>query len=112
DYPVGQVSWHDAVAFCQWLSRKEGKTYRLPTEAEWEWACRAGCLGRYHFGDDSRRLGEYAWFADNSNNRSQPVGQKKPNAWGLFDMHGNLAEYCADWHGEFPTGRVIDSTGP
>ena len=112
DYPVGQLSWDDAVAFCQWLSRKEGKTYRLPTEAEWDWACRAGSVTEYHFGDDEALLGEYAWFAQNSDDHSHPVGQKKPNPWGLYDMHGNIAEFCQDWWGPLAAGDVVDPTGP
>jgi formylglycine-generating enzyme required for sulfatase activity len=112
EFPVGQVSWDDAVAFCKWLSRKERKNYRLPTEAEWDWACRAGSAAPHHFGEDARRLGEFAWYEDNSGDRSQAVGQKKPNAWGLYDMHGNIAEYCSDWFADYPTARVTDPTGP
>ncbi|HEV3142978.1 MAG TPA: SUMF1/EgtB/PvdO family nonheme iron enzyme, partial [Gemmataceae bacterium] len=112
-YPVGQLSWYDAVKFCQWLSEKEKKTYRLPTEAEWAWACRAGNAGIYQFGDDQSKLGEYAWFAENSGGRTHPVGEKKPNAWGLFDMHGNVCEYCQDWHEkQLPAGDAVDPTGP
>lgn len=112
NYPIGQLSWNDAVEFCNWLSKKEHKTYRLPTEAEWEWACRAGNAAKYHFGDDANLLREYAWFSDNSEGRSHPVGEKKPNAWGLFDMHGNASEYVIDWMGPRPTGKVIDPRGP
>jgi formylglycine-generating enzyme required for sulfatase activity len=113
DSPVGQLSWQDAAAFCEWLSKKEGKTYRLPTEAEWEWACRAGSGGRYHFGDDAEKLGEYAWFADNADGKVHPVGTKKPNAWGLFDTHGNVAEYCLDRYAEeLPKGTAADPKGP
>jgi serine/threonine protein kinase/formylglycine-generating enzyme required for sulfatase activity len=112
DFPVAQVSWNDAVAFCKWLSGKEGKTYRLPTEAEWEWACRAGTTTKYSFGDDARELGEYAWFRDNADGKSHPVGGKRPNAWGLFDMHGNVAEYCTDRYGELPAVDETDPKGP
>jgi serine/threonine protein kinase/formylglycine-generating enzyme required for sulfatase activity len=113
DSPVGQLSWQDAGAFCAWLSKKEGKTYRLPTEAEWEWACRAGSAGRYHFGDDAAKLGDYAWFADNADGKTHPVGTKKPNAWGLFDTHGNIAEYCLDRYAEeLPKGKATDPRGP
>ena len=112
DYPIGQVSWHDAVEFCKWLSRKEGRTCRLPTEAEWEWACRAGSEGPYSWGDDPAQVGDYAWYHDNSGDRSHPVGQKKPNAWGLYDMYGNIAEYCEDWSADLPTGVPTDPHGP
>ena len=112
DYPVGQLSWNDAAAFCHWLSGKEHRTYRLPTEAEWEWACRAGSEGAYSFGDDANELGDYAWYADNSDGKSHPVGRKKPNAWGLYDMHGNIAEYCQDWYADLPTGVRTDPKGP
>jgi formylglycine-generating enzyme required for sulfatase activity len=88
--PVEQVSWDDAVEFCKKLSQKEGKTYRLPTEAEWEYACRAGTTTKFSFGDDESQLGEYAWYGKNSGMKTHPVGKKKPNAWGLFDMHGNV----------------------
>ena len=96
--PVEQVSWDDAVEFCKRLSAEEGKTYRLATEAEWEYACRAGTTTRYSFGDDPASLGEYAWYSDNSDGKTHPVGEKKPNAWGLHDMHGSVGEWCADWH--------------
>jgi formylglycine-generating enzyme required for sulfatase activity len=113
EHPVGQVSWNDAAAFCEWLSRKEKKTYRLPTEAEWEWACRAGSLAAYYFGDDPAALVEYAWSAENSGGKSHTVGSKRPNAWGLFDMHGNVSEHCLDWFDEQPaTGRATDPRGP
>jgi formylglycine-generating enzyme required for sulfatase activity len=94
--PVDLVSWEDAVAFSRKLSEKEGQTYRLPTEAEWEYACRAGTQTRFGFGDDYKDLGEYAWYYGNSRGATHPVGRKKPNAWGLFDMYGNVGEWCAD----------------
>ncbi|MCI0683535.1 MAG: protein kinase [Gemmataceae bacterium] len=112
EYPVGQLSWNDAAKFCQWLSGKEKRRYRLPTEAEWEWACRAGAMTGYHFGERSDAMDDYVWHAGNSDNRSHPVGLKKPNPWGLFDMHGNINEYCQDWMGPLGTGRVIDPRGP
>ena len=100
------------MAFCERLSAEEGKTYRLPTEAEWEYACRAGNTTRYSFGDDPASLGEYAWYNRNSDGKTHPVGEKKPNAWGLHDMHGNLWEWCADWHGLYASEEVSDPSGP
>ncbi len=94
--PAMTMTHHAAMEYCRWLSAKTGKTYRLPTEAEWEYACRAGSKTAYAFGDDPKQLGEYGWFFDNSNGGPQLGGKKKPNAWGLFDMHGNVAEYCVD----------------
>jgi len=97
DLPVVNVTWNDAVAFCEWLSGKEARRYRLPTEAEWEYACRAGSSGRYYWGDDDSRRNEYAWTGENSGGGPHPVGTLKPNAWGLYDMLGNAYEYCADY---------------
>ena len=97
--PVEYVSWSDAQAFCERLSELTGQKYRLPTEAEWEYACRAGTKTRFNFGNDDSQLGDYAWFKGNSDNETHPVGQKKPNPWGLYDMHGNVLEWCEDgWH--------------
>jgi len=98
--PVEEVSWEEAVAFCKKLSSRENKTYRLPTEAEWEYACRAGSTTKYCFGDSESQLGDYAWNDKNSNFSTHPVGQKQQNNWGLYDMHGNVYEWCQDWYGE------------
>jgi formylglycine-generating enzyme required for sulfatase activity len=98
--PVSNVSWYDAVAFCDWLSELSGDGYRLPTEAEWEYACRAGTTTRYSFGDSTHDLGLYAWYSGNAGKRTQTVGNLRANAWGLHDMHGNVWELCSDWYDE------------
>jgi formylglycine-generating enzyme required for sulfatase activity len=112
--PVVNVSWNDAVAFCEWLSKKENVKYRLPTEAEWEYACRAGNNGRYYWGDDDSKLGEYAWHGGNAGGRPHSVGEHKPNAFGLYDMLGNAYEYCSDWWTKepYPDKEATDPTGP
>lgn len=100
DLPVGHVSWDDVQEFIQKLNEKEGTDkYRLPSEAEWEYACRAGTTTRYSFGDSESKLGDYAWYDDNSGNKPHPVGMKLPNPWGLYDMHGNVWEWVQDkWY--------------
>lgn len=94
--PVVNITYLAAQKFCKWLSAKTGYFYRLPTEAEWEYAARAGKQTAYHFGDTPEKLGEYAWFYENSDGHYHPVGTKKPNPWGLYDMHGNVAEWTLD----------------
>ena len=114
--PVDGVSWNDATEFCKKLSEKTRQTVRhtirLPTDAEWEYACRAGTQTAFSFGDDPAELGDYAWWDGNSAKTTHPVGQKKPNAWGLYDIHGNVLEWCVDWFGEDPKGPVTDPSGP
>jgi formylglycine-generating enzyme required for sulfatase activity len=115
DNPVEQVSWHDAQEFIKRLNSKEGHSrYRLPTEAEWEYAARAGTTTRYSFGDDAGQLGQYAWYEDNSGPSTHPVGQKKPNPWGLYDMHGNVLEWVQDWYGDryYSNSPGTDPKGP
>lgn len=98
DHPVENVNWLEAQEFVRRLNAKEGhERYRLPTEAEWEYAARAGSTTKYCFGDDERDLGDYAWYGSNSGCVTHPVGQKQPNAWGLYDMHGNVWEWVQDW---------------
>ncbi len=108
-----QVSWDDAQEFLGKLNLMEKtNTYRLPTEAEWEYACRAGSTTRFCFGDEEAELEDYAWYEENSEGKTHPVGQKQPNAWGLYDMHGNVWEWCQDWYGDYPAGPVTDPRGP
>ncbi len=130
DHPVVSVSWNDATAFCQWLSKKESKTYRLPSEAEWEYACHAGTTTRYYSGDDPETLAKVGNVADGTFNSkfpreytikakdgyvfTAPVGKFKPNAFGLYDMHGNAWQWCADWYRDDYYGKspADDPTGP
>ena len=118
NYPATYISWDDAVAFCKKLSSNEGKTYRLPTEAEWEYACRAGTKTAWSFGNDEKELGDYAWYKENTadigEQYAHQVRLKKPNAFGLYDMHGNVWEWCHDYYGEdyYKQSPAKDSTGP
>jgi formylglycine-generating enzyme required for sulfatase activity len=130
DHPVVQISWNDAEAFCRWLSRREDKHYRLPTEAEWEYACRAGTQTAYVWGDNPldgkgwancrdrtfslkfpKANGPIFIWSDNYAFTS-PVGVFKPNSWGLYDMIGNASEWCSDWYGPYPEGNALDPKGP
>jgi formylglycine-generating enzyme required for sulfatase activity len=120
--PVEMVSWFDATNYCARLTQQEraagriptNSVYRLPTEAEWEYACRGWTSTRFSYGDDPdyTNLTEYAWYHDNSTNMTHPVGQKLPNPWGLYDMHGNVFEWCQDWYGPYPGGIALDPQGP
>ena len=113
DCPVEHVSGDDAQKFIENLNQKEGiNKYRLPTEAEWEYACRAATETVYSFGDEVDKLGDYAWYKENSEERTHPVGQKKPNAWGLYDMYGNVLEWCQDGYVDYPSKSVVDPIGP
>jgi len=115
--PVENVSWDDCQRFLEKLNAKTGMQrgkFVLPTEAQWEYACRAGSATRYCFGDEELALGEYAWYGANSGNTTHPVGEKKPNAWGLHDMHGNVWEWCQDWYNVryYANTPTDDPTGP
>ncbi len=107
NHPVEMVSWEDVQEFITNLNERTGENrYRLPTETEWEYACRSGSPGAYCFGDDESLLGGYAWYNTNSDSKTHPVGGKKPNSWGLYDMHGNVWEWCQDWYGDYSPGLV------
>jgi formylglycine-generating enzyme required for sulfatase activity len=110
--PVEKVSWGDCQEFLQKLSVKVGKTFRLPTEAQWEYACRAGTASAFHFGESVSALKDYAWFGHSSSGMTQPVGGRKPNAWGLHDMAGNVSEWCQDRYGPYGKGTPTDPKGP
>jgi formylglycine-generating enzyme required for sulfatase activity len=118
-HPVESVSWKDAVEFCKRLSerpeeRRLGRVYRLPTEAQWEYACRAGSRARFFFGADDRLLGDHAWHGGNAGDHTHPVGTRKPNAWGLFDMHGNVWQWCQDYYDAdyYAQSQARDPSGP
>lgn len=117
NHPVENVSWQNAVRFCERLSSLEaekaaGNRYHIPTEAEWEYACRAGSESLYHFGDDATKLGEFAWHKGNSDGKTHPVGKKRANPWGFYDMHGNVREWVRETvyrFGRFEEGRTIEN---
>jgi len=109
DLPVSRISWQHAVTFCKQLSRREGRTYRLPTEAEWEYACRAGSTGPFA---GTGGADEMAWHMNNSDDVPHPVATKRPNAWGFCDLHGNVAEWCADRYARDYPGAAADPNGP
>lgn len=112
DCPVENISWVDAQEFIRRLNQKEGANkYRLPTEAEWEFACRAGSAGKDISSVKADELGDYAWYDANSDRKTHPVARKKPNAWGLYDIHGNILEWCQDWYDDYQKGKVIDPKG-
>ena len=114
DHPVDRVSWVDIQQFIAKLNALNIGKFRLPTEAEWEYACRAGIQTRYSFGDDPkyRELNQYAWFNSRSEGRSWPVGIKMSNPWGIYDMHGSVWEWCQDWYGPYIEDPEIDPVGP
>ncbi|MEL6696244.1 MAG: formylglycine-generating enzyme family protein [Bacteroidota bacterium] len=112
--PVINVTWDDAQAYCQWVSDQTGLKYRLPTEAEWEYAAGGGVINRtiYAGTNRTRKLDDFAWHRDNSNSTTHPVGLKKPNALGLYDMSGNVYEWCQDWYVNYPSSAQTNPTGP
>jgi formylglycine-generating enzyme required for sulfatase activity len=111
DCPVDSASWDDTQEFIKKLNEMEGADmYRLPSEAEWEYAARAGTTTAFSFGDDAGRLGEYAWYSKNSGRKTHPVGKLKPNAWELYDMHGNVWEWCEDYWDAIYKGAPVDGS--
>ena len=113
--PVTSITWHNAIAYCVWLSEKTNQNYRLPLELEWEYACRAGTNSKWSFGNDENALVQYAWYTSNSYDKgsnhkdfgTHPVGEKEPNPWGLYDMYGNVWELCEDWFDGYKDGKVV-----
>ncbi len=121
DHPVVSISWNDAMAYCRWLSEQTGEEYDLPTEAEWEYACRAGSTKNFCTGDSVSDLELVGWYYGNNNGndrpegqmgQTHPVGQKDANAFGLYDMHGSVMEWCKDWFGRYSSNSEIDPQGP
>src|SRR5262249_48574958 len=112
DMPAVFIAWNDAMAFCDWLSKTEGANYRLPTEAEWEYACRAGTITQFYWGDDPGDAARYAWFAHNSDGTPHYVGSKLSNPFGLFDMHGNAIEWCRDYFQPYDNPLPTPLTDP
>jgi formylglycine-generating enzyme required for sulfatase activity len=118
--PVEKVTFVDAMAYCARITRLEREArhlpssyeYRLPTEAEWEYACLAGSTNRFSFGEEPGVAAQYAWTGENSDAATHPVGMKKPNAWGLYDMHGNVWEWCSDWFEPYPAKPLVNPVGP
>jgi formylglycine-generating enzyme required for sulfatase activity len=118
--PVEKISHLDAAAYCLTLTQREREAgrlppdyaYRLPTEAEWEYACRAGTTNLFNFGDAEGEAAQYAWTLENSDGATHPVGLKRPNPWGLYDMHGNVWEWCSDWFAPYAPGPLMDPVGP
>ncbi len=105
--PIMGISWYDATEYCKWLIIKTRHNYRLPTEKEWEYSARAGTTTRWSFGDDSSELKKYAWYNENSNGTTHEVGKKLPNPWGLYDMYGNVWEWCEDWYDKDKKSKVL-----
>ena len=111
-HPIVCISLHDASAYCEWLSEQTGEEYSLPSEAEWEYACRASSETAYFFGDDKKLLEDYAWYSKNSEGRTHPVGEKRANSWGLYDIYGNVWEWVRDWYGEYSSEPQYNPSGP
>ncbi len=109
--PVINISWSDAAAYCEWLCEQTGERYRLLTEAEWEYACHAGSNTRYCYGDDEQRLEKYAWYSGNAGGKTHPVGEKLPNDWQLYDMHGNVREWVQDWYEHYSSKSQQNPSG-